>query len=236
MTMNELLFIDLSEWRHYIKRMEFVKMQEAGLSGIFTRVSLGESYIDPTANKFLRWSDDLGLITGGYHYLTRHQPGLNPAVSGEEQAINYLASSFTLSNIDFHWLDVEAPGIKWATIVGFVEYMRRMGQKIGLYTRESYWNPQPPAKPRFNEYPDIFDAYWFADYRGGHRWLNDWRTKPEDERYRPSDVLINGAPVPHLGWQFGSLKYKWNEKVRAIDGNVMPFSTQREMLLVGNEG
>ncbi len=252
--MKEMLLIDLSAWRDYIKQAEFVKMAGAGCQGLLTRVTLGEGYIDPTARPFMRWADALGWVINGYHWLTPHLPGQDPTEAGQEQAIHYLAAAFALPHIDFHWLDVEQPGIEWETVLGYVEYMRRMGYKVGLYTRDSYWNPQPPYKARFNYKPGIFDQYWFADYRGGRRFLYQrsvwkgnkadwvekenipqnigWETTANDESWRPT-VLIGGIPTGHMVWQTGLLRYEWKGKWRAIGCNIAPFPSQREMLLVG---
>lgn len=208
--MVEILGFDLSEHRKNIKPAEFDLIMAAGGRFMFTRVSRGYKYVDPTAKQYLAYAYERGFVKGGYHFFTP-TGGVDPAIDGEHQAELYLSNLPSRFLLEAHFLDAEVGGIKWPHVIGFVERIRREGLKVGFYSRQAWWTA------RFKEKPDIFDFYWWAYYTKS-RTLDDWKT-PVDER----------SDRPGLLWQYGFLKYKWNSKKRVIDGNV--FNGKRSNLI-----
>jgi GH25 family lysozyme M1 (1,4-beta-N-acetylmuramidase) len=217
---DEILGIDLNVYRPGLDRDDFTKLRDNGCGFVFTRLSLGVDYADPTAQRYMRMAEGMGLVTGVYHYLKDTGLGDDNNIDGMEQAHQFLESIDTLDDQpDFLFLDVEESGIKWGHIVSFVERVRSNFLRIGLYTRETYW------EPRFGDKPDIFDYRWYAHYTEDNRWLADWRTPPEQEGKRPDAEF----------WQFtDDFKWKSPDGKESVDGNVANYATLKQLLQVAN--
>ena len=210
--MSELLGIDLSEHRANISEADFDKLHEGGCRFLGVRVSVGDR-LDETAERFAMMAQERGWVTIGYHYLTAEQ---NVGEAGFQQGALFAAQAADL-DLDGYVLDVEATGLKWSAVIHAVAAMRQYGLgSVGLYSRRSYY------QPNFGKYPDPFDWEWWADYRGGSRWLGNWQTQPEDEQYRPGPL-----------WQFSD-KFHWSDpdgekRAESVDGDVFQ-GTQLDLL------
>lgn len=217
--MDEMLGIDLSAWRPDLNTDDFDKLQEKGLSFVFNRLTLGNAYADPTAERYLSEAEDRGLVTGVYHFMKA--PGdADPQWDGRRQAEWFVNRIRNLAargvQPDFYFLDVEEDGITWGQIIHFVEDFRAaLGLRIGLYTRETFY------EPRFGDKPNIWDYLWFARYTDDKRWLNDWRTPASEESKRPDAEF----------WQFTD-DFKWGspDGRESVDGNIGHFATMKQML------
>lgn len=214
---DEILGIDLNAYRPNLTRADFEKLAEGGCQFLFNRLSLGTTTYDETAPQYLPMAEDQGWVTGVYHYL-KATPDTDPLEDGAEQAAFFLESIDELTRTpDFIFLDVEEHGLEWGHIVGWVERVRAAVMAVGLYTRETYY------EPRFGDKPDIFDYRWLANYIGTEkRWLSDWRTPAEVERYRPDAEV----------WQFTDA-FQWKSPsgpIRSVDGNVASVRSQKAML------
>lgn len=216
---DEILGIDLNAYRPDLNADDFDKLQAAGLGFVFNRLTLGEDYIDPTAKRYLRVAEDRGLVTGVYHYM-KATPETDPADDGVQQAIHFLDAIDRLDDQpDFLFLDVEESGIKWGHVIHFVERVRANFMRLGLYSRETFY------EPRFGEKPDVWDYKWYAHYTDDGRWLADWHTPPEQEPKRPEAEF----------WQFAD-NFKWRspDGKESVDGNVANFATLKQLLQVAN--
>jgi GH25 family lysozyme M1 (1,4-beta-N-acetylmuramidase) len=219
---NEILGIDLSEYRPNLNDEDFDKLQDKGLGFVFTRLTLDSDYVDPSAKRYVRMAESRGLVTGVYHFL---KPNLDNDLdgfgSGAAQAQNFLNALEDLDDKpDFLWLDVEQAGVKWSQISQFVERVRSAtGGCIGLYTRETFY------EPRFGDKPAIFDYTWYARYTEDTRWLANWATPSEEESKRPDADF----------WQFTD-DFRWQSEDgrESVDGNVANYATLKQLMQLAN--
>jgi len=211
---HEILGIDLSKWRENVDDEDFDKLHANGCRFLGVRVSVGLE-ADETAIKFIDMARARGWVTMGYHYLTAVKGDANDE-NGWEQG-KFYGTRANMLDLDGHFLDVEDPDTSWADVIHAVEQMRAnltFTNGVGLYSRKSFF------VPKFGDRPDVFDSEWWADYRGGKRWLADWETTPEQEQYRPGPL-----------WQFTD-ELKWKRPSggqRSVDGNVFT-GTQLDLL------
>jgi len=215
---EEILGIDLSAWRSGVTPAEFAKLHEGGCRFLGVRVSSGRN-ADDTAAGFVQMARAHGWVTFGYHYLSAAKGDPDPDVEGHIQGGLYADRALML-DLDGHFLDVEDADLKWGHVIHAVHAMRKSGiTSVGLYSRQSFYGPKFEGAVGVAD--RVFDCEWWADYRGGSRWLGNWQTSEAEEKYRPGAL-----------WQMTD-KFRYRrpdaEGTRSIDGNVF-VGTQQALM------
>lgn len=193
-----ILGVDVSAHQEDLEEGLYDRLDAHGCQFLFARASRG-TVPDLTLERHLTYAVDRGWLHGAYHFLERPEEH----GTGAAQAAVFLDSLRTFGD----WtdslpvLDVEVDGLKWMQMVEWVERVRQAGfAKVGVYTRESWWQEKFPERSR----DSLFDFEWMAVWDQSRR-LSTWDTVPHD-----SDGLV----------QFGALVVAYGGKSHKIDGNL----------------
>lgn len=77
---------DISNHNGTLTKQDFVNWKQAGVVGIYLKVTEGTTFVDGLAAQFRQWASEVGLLYGEYHFF-------HPGVNALEQVDFFLAHS-----------------------------------------------------------------------------------------------------------------------------------------------
>lgn len=181
---------------------------EGGVQFLINRASLGTSYIDTSYVRNIRRAEQLGWVTGGYHFLTHGRGALQADrfVGAMRKATGGLKDR--LAVLDVEWAGSDR--MAWPNYNDVEEFADRFFQLTGghtliIYTAEAYWTGAKIG----NQPGKKFGPLWQARWTGGEPITNV--TLPD----KPPVAGFGGWNGRPPLWQFGQLRLK----AGGVDGN-----------------
>lgn len=128
---NPIMLLDLSHWQG--SSIDWRKMKEAGIAGVYIKLTQGELHKDILAAQHYANAQMVGILTGGYHFTTNDPAGLQ--VDNYLQTKAAIGDKWTLPD----WQDCEA-------------YTSYQGETMSVYELKEYvLKPDPFAILSENE-------------------------------------------------------------------------------------
>lgn len=151
-------------------RIDWPRVQAAGIHGVIVKLSEGQGYVDPRADFNVTGAHAAGLVIGGYHF-SRINTGTDAAKDARAEVEDFLTTARRWEGaieMGLLALDVELGGIKkrrskyvraWLT-EGSEYFHQRVGRWPLIYTGRTTWKYKLGRDDAFAHLP-----LWLVDYR-----------------------------------------------------------------------